>query len=797
MPADIQNPVRSNRAAALDAFAAKAGIVRFEGGAVSSKALKAAQAHRSEQVSAFVQSIQGGQREALQKSLSNLASPELAKEFETLFGKDASLLVTVKDLMINKDNPAHVVKENNMKNAHQVGLIARGMEDLKEAVKLAEDAPRVGQNFAGFQKKLEVTAGKLLNNAKLMPDTPEGQLMQKLATSMADVCQQKSALIATNQQRLDSLVNYDAAIDAVTQKMDALDATMHSLSAGQPPAAHDLPSAQQRIQQYTEVGNQLVALQDQYTALEAERHNLMHAQDEQEQAIAQMHPALQNQAHQKLKTMSAAVGKTVADAAAQERHDLIAQTYSSALDLLNARIAHHYGFNEKKTALTLMIYRDNLRAAMNQHLQKTANDHNDQPVNNVVPGATKRLGLVDRVRVKFQAKAAMSASKRMDAGFPAKLTKLDAKTTMAAYLQGAFRKAGLSGADLPSKASLRGQLQSGINSPKNFDDFGKVVDGKPELARAIYEQNAPKSVVDTAPAKPTIVQSEPAAIQPPKPTLLQNTLADSAKQFDDKASSVYTRLMLKASRPNVFLKNASLPELFMARQQATKLFMDPAVPNQDVHKKHRDLIDQTILSRLNGSDATVNALHIDEDKVVLGNGRLMGEREVLDGLAQASHFKNVAPAAFYKMEDVDAALAAHLQNNVGPVYGVLNQNGHWLTVIADKTADGRVNSYVVDSKGLQDDNNKALPNGCGPLQIMMHAELSKRLQMNPNAGLVETMVDIQDELQATDKQVLYSAVLQQRMESLEQVVASTTSTAPRSAANFAAQIDEMAEAFNI
>jgi hypothetical protein len=789
MATQIHNSVPQSAVATAQALRpALDNVISFKGGAVGANALKAAQTHRSEQVDAFIQAVGGGQGKALLQSVSRVASPALARDCQALFGAGSRVLGMVKELQAQKDNPAHLTQKENMQKANQIGLIVRGIEELKTAVKLADNAPQVGENFAAHQKNLAVAAQRLTTIAQHMPDSPEGQQMQKLATSMAQVCQQKSQHIAANQQRLDSLVHYDAAIDAVTKKMDDLDAKMHALSAAQSAKAADASSVQQLVQQQSHTGNTLLALQDQYTALEKEREDLMQAQDKQEQSIAQLHPRLQTLADQKLAAAlpakptlaasQAVAGKTVAESAAAQGHDLIAQTYSSALDFLNARIAHHYGFKEETTARKLMLYRDTLRTNLNKHLENSAQVESEKSVNNVVPGANQRLGLTDRIRVKFQAKAAFRAGKILAGNFPAKLTQLDAKTTMAAYLQAAFRNAGISGSDLPSKASLRGQLQAGINHPQNFPDFGKIVSNKVPLApEAVPNQAAP------APED-----------QSPKLSSMQLSLTDTAKQFDSTASSVYTRLMLKASTPDAFLKKASIPELFMARQRATQLFMDPSMPNQDVHKKHQTLIDNQIQVRLNRSDATLQALHADADKTVLGNARLVGERELMSGLERVSHLHNVAPAAYYKIKDLDADLATYLQNNPGPAYGIVNENGHWVSVVASKTTDGRVSSYIIDSQSLQADDNKALPNGCGPLQILMHSELSKRLKMDPQADPIETMVAIESELQATDKNVLYSAVLQQRMESIDQVV-QLTQLPSISASNYAAQIDDMAQAF--
>lgn len=833
------------------------GLQKLEKPTISTNMLHIVKQHRINNVKAFVHA-RGGNKgvENTASVIKGVANDKMVDQYKALFGKDSSLLKMAADLYINRDKSQYLQNTENISKAKYLNLFARPLQEFKEALSLAESAPQVGENFDEHSNQLLIKSQKLNDIANIMPDTSEGKQMKALCISMAEVCADKSKRIAENQKVLDNLIVYDAAIDAVTQKMDALDAKMKEISKISEGYTEKLllntslseSDIKNLENNKLSASKELVSIFEQHNQLAAQRHHLMEAQAQQEQKIAQLPPKLQEMADAKLALedpfsaqqnllqkqelldeleqleklqVSESLGqdiaapkieeqkivvennslasasessngadpentmpvKTVAQSAQLHANDLILKSYSSALDLLNVNIANLYASGKKKEALTLIICREKLRASLNDQTEKANKDNQSNAVRNVLPGGQKKLGLISRMRVKFQAKAALSLGKNYKP-LNQNLTKLDAKTTLAAYLQGAYKQAGLSGADVPSKAELREALQQGISNPRNVPDFGKL---DPSVQQAAANANVSQQVTN------------PPEEQKVKPNALQEAFTAKAKQFDSSASSFYTKLTLKGSKTNQFLQKASVQDLFLARQQATKLYMDNATPNKDTHKFNRDLIDSAIKKRLIASELAVGNLHLDKDPVVLGNGRLISASEILEGLERKNHLKNLAGSSqvFADKNQLETAANVYLATNNGPAYGVLNENGHWVTIIATKNANGAVETYAADTKNLQADNNKGLPNACGPLQILMHEELTNRLVANPSADAIQTMKDIESDLQAMDEKMLKSVVLQQRMESLDNVIKNLPKEEPaKSAAAYAQSIDKMAEAFN-
>ena len=843
------------------------GLNKLDKPTISNKMLGIVHQHRLDNVKAFVHARGGNQgvKDAA-GLLERVANPKIVKQYEALFGKDSSLLKMAADLNKNRANSQHLQNTENIHKAKYLNSFARPLQEFKDALKLADGAPEVGENFDAHRKDLLIKCQTLHNTAESMPDTPEGKQMKALCISLAKVCAQKSQLIEKNQKILDNLIPYDPAIDKITQKMDVLVTKMEQtskISEGYTDLLLNTSlSENDKIvlnNKLISSSNHLASLSEQRNELAAQHHHLNEAQSEQEKKIVQLHPKLQEMADTKLaledphsaqqnllqkqelldefevleeleeleklqlqeslehevaashspavantntnlnaeqnivQANSAAPNsaaptnsvpvKTVAESALLHENDLALKSYSSALDLLNVNIANLYASGKTKEALILIICREKLRASLNDQTEKAKNDNQTNAVKNVLPGGQKKLGLISRIRVKFQAKAALNLGKNYKPFNPT-LTKLDAKTTLAAYLQGAFKQAGLSGADVPSKAALREALQQGISNPRNYADFGKV-DPSIQQAAANANSNVAQQVTNPPEEHPIQINA------------LQEAFVDKAKQFDSKASSSYAKLMIK-SKPEVFLQKALVQDLFLARQQATKLLMNDATPNKETHKSNRDLIDSAIKKRLVASELAVSNLYLDKDPFVLGNGRLISTSEILEGLERKNHLKNLADSrVFTDMNALDAAANVYLATNNGPAYGVLNNNGHWVTVIASKNANGVVNTYSADTLNLQADGNKGLPNACGPLQILMHEELSKRLVANPGADAIQTMKDIEADLQALGKDTLRSVVLQQRLESLDQVIKNLPPPSPVTATTgYAQQIDGMAEAFN-
>ena len=449
---------------------------------------------------------------------------------------------------------------------------------------------------------------------------------------------------------------------------------------------------------------------------------------------------------------------TVAETAQLQENDLTLKSYSSALDLLNVKIANLYASGKIKEALTLIICREKLRASLNDQAEKAKNENPTKAVKNILPGGQKKLGLISRIRVKFQAKTALKLGKDYRPLNP-NITKLDAKTTLAAYLQGAFKQAGLSGADVPSKAELREALQKGINNPRNYSDFGKIDASLPfNSAEEVQPANTP--VVDKA------AINSPA--EPKKDKVLLKTYTDKSDAFETMAKSSYEKITTQ--RYPFAIRNRSVGTLFSAHQYATKLIVANDL-NSSKHIENRKKIEAEISRRMDADPVLSNGAMFADKGSLFTSARLISADEIINSLKNVSRFENAGGLqAYSQINDAQKALENHLAISNGPAYALVNDNQHWISVLAHKGADGKINYYVVDTANLQANSNNALPNDCGPLQILLQSELDLRLQQNPTADPIDTMKEIQADFDAIDKSVLRNVVLTQRKDTLQQII---------------------------
>lgn len=729
---------------------------------------------RSENVNAFIASLAKGQDKGIANILAMSANEQMAKDFEALFGKDSALVKTANDLKANENNIDHLKSIENANKSITLRYMHHGLEELKTALKMAHDAPEVGQNFEAHQNNLKKMERRLINYSNHMPTTDEGKQMQKILTSMAGVCKQKSELIAANASLLSNLQNYGPAVHSLQQKMDAVNQQMIDLGS----TSKD--NSQATLAEKSESGMKMADLSIEYTKLSGEQDKFIKLNQEQENKISKLPPKLQAMADAKIATLpapaptiSASQPMKLADPVQIEAAELTNKTYQSALDWLNTKIAHLFANGNKNAALTLIICRDKLEQTQQKEIQKSEQDKTNNVVKNVLPANTKKLGLVARIRVKFHASDAAKLGKS-NKEFNPQLAKLNQTAAVASYIKGYCKLAGLSGADLPSAKSLRDDIRAGIHNTDHPVAFGRE---KPQEA----------------------VQNKPEVVSPVKTNPLQEKYQAKSKNFEADAISNYTKLILSQFSSSS-LKAASLQDLFLARQRATNMLNDPAKKGSIDHSTNRNKIDHEIASRLQ-SDIAKSALFLDKDPKVLNHSRLISASEIESSLENVSDFKNIANERLVKsysnMQDLDAAINVYFASNDGPAYGLLNDGNHWVTVLAKKNADGQVETYQVDTIGLQANTNKDLPNGCGPLQILMHAELSNRLKANPAADAIQTMKDIEVDLQGLDKQTLSNVVLQQRMVTLDEVIKKLPVPPPTQAVGFTEQIDDLANAFVI
>ena len=716
---------------------------------MDAKLLENVKKHRSDNLNAFHAALDRGQREGIANVLHRAVGANVAKDFEALFGKGSALVTMAQELKANADSIAHLRSKDNVEKASTLGLMHRGLEELKTALILADKAPQVSENFAGHEKNLQVMAKRLQTIAANLPASPEGVQMAQLMNKLAQVCTQKSALISANADMLSKLVNYDTAIDSTTQKMDAIDQQMHALGTQNQANPHATAN------EHAVVAEKMLALSEQHTGLEAQRHQLFQLQDDQEKKMTALPPKLQDMAVEKM--------SLPAMTSSQSNHN--AATYASAIDVLNINIASLYANGNQKAALILIVCRNKLENVLNNQSLKADNESNDLAVKNILPDGAKKLGLIARIRVKFHAKTAAKLGKE-NKPFQANLGKLNLQTALAAHLQGAFKLAGLKDDALPSKKSLREALRAGMGNPNRPAAFGKVV---------------------------------PVALEKANP--LAASFTEKRNKFDSDASSAYAKLVIRSFKPSA-LTAASVKDLFLARQHASRLLLDPANAGTLDHAKHRQLIDAAMNNRLKSEQAKEN-LFLDKESKVLDNARLISMSEILEGLERLSSLKNPGRLQIFKdMTSLNQLVNTFLATNDGPVYAILNGGEHWATVLASKNADGGVDTYTVDTNNLQSDQNKGLSNACGPLQILMHAELSQRLAANSGLDAISVMKDIEADLQALDKDTLRSVVLQQRMESLDRVIKNLPPPPPPppptyDLGGYAQQIDDMADAFTL
>ena len=276
---------------------------------ISSKMLGIVQQHRIDNLKAFVHA-RGGNKgvEDTASVIRGVANNKMVDQYKALFGKDSSLLKMAADLNKNSGNSQHLQNTENIKKAKYLNFFASPLQEFKEALTLAESAPQVGENFDEYRNQLLIKSKTLENIAKNMPETPEGNQMKALCISLAKVCEEKSQLIANNQKLLDNLIVYDAAIDTVTQKMDALDAKMKEISKISEGYTEKLllntSLSESDIKNLENnkllASKELVSIFEQHNQLTADRHRLMEAQAQQEKKIAQLPPKLQEMADAKL-----------------------------------------------------------------------------------------------------------------------------------------------------------------------------------------------------------------------------------------------------------------------------------------------------------------------------------------------------------------------------------------------------------------------------------------------------------------------------------------------------------------
>ena len=780
MPGSTNSTVRASvHSAVQDAPAqnTRANFEKLSTPPMDAKLLDSVKKHRSDHVNAFQAALDGGQSIGIARVLKREAGPQIAKEFLNLFGKNSELTAMANDLKTNENNIAHLRSKENVEKATTLGLIHRGLEEFKSALIMADKAPQAGENFVAHEKNLLVMAKRLTTLAKNMPTSSEGAQMAKLLSQLSEVCITKSKLIAANAGILSGLVNYDKVLPALDQQIDAIDLQFEQLGAQQ-----NKPQPETSLDQHVAVADKMLALSEQRNALVAQREGVYLLQSAQEEKIAVLPPKLQQMADAKMFVPSASSLQSHGNVSAgQDSADFKSSGYASAIDVLNIKIASLFNSGNTKAGLILIVFRDKLETAMNSEAQKAVSSGNGASVKNILPDGAKKLGLIARIRVKFHAKSATQLGKNLKP-FNPNLGKLNLQTTLAAYLQGTYKFAGLKGDDLPSKKNLREELRAGLGNPNRPAAYGRVDANKPEVP-----------VHDVAPAEPNTdnVKTNP----------LEAAYAEKGKKFDSDASSAYTKLMIRSFRPSA-LTAASVQNLFLARQHASKLMLNPAMAGAVDHTKNRQLLDAALSSRPL-PEHIKQGLFADQDAKLLDHGRLITHAEILQGLEGGSSLKNVAGMqAFADTESMDTAVNVFLASNDGPAYALMNLNqNHWATVISTINAKGAVDTYTVDTTALQAE--KELPNACGPLQILMHAELSKRLAENPALDAIQTMKDIASNLQALDKKALSSVVLQQRIEVLDKLIssapsdvpASAPSEVPTSAAGYAQQIDALAEAF--
>ena len=764
MPGPTNSTVRASvHSAVQDAPAhnSRANLEKLSTPPMEAKLLDSVKKHRSDHVNAFQTALDGGQSLGIARVLKREVGPQIAKDFLNLFGKNSELTAMANDLKTNENNIAHLRSKENVEKATTLGLIHRGLEEFKSALMMADKAPQAGENFVAHEKKLLVMAKRLTTLANAMPTSSEGAQMAKLLSQLSEVCITKSKLIAANAGILSGLVNYDKVLPAIDQQIDAIDLQFEQLGAQQ-----NKSQPETSLDQHVALADKMLALSEQRTALVAQREGLYLLQSAQEEKISALPPKLQQMADAKMFVPSASSLQSHGNvSASQDSADFKSSGYASAIDVLNIKIASLFNSGNTKAGLTLIVFRDKLETAMNSEAQKAASPGNGASVKNVLPDGAKKLGLIARIRVKFHAKSATQLGKNLKP-FNPNLGKLNLQTTLAAYLQGAYKFAGLKGDDLPSKKNLREELRAGLGNPNRPAAYGRVDANKPEVT------------VDNVKTK-----TNP----------LEAAYAEKGKKFDSDASSAYEKLIRK-NFISTGLTAASVQNLFLARQHASKMILNPAMAGAVDHAKNRQLLDAEHSSRPL-PEHVKQGLYADKDSKLLDHGRLITHAEILLGLEGGSSLKNVAGMqAFGDTESMETAVNVFLASNVGPVYGLMNLNqNHWATVISTINAKGAVDTYTVDTTALQEE--KELPNACGPLQILMHAELSKRLAENPVLDAIQTMKDIESNVQALDKNTLRSVVLQQRIEVLDKLISSAPTTDPTGAAGYAQQIDALAEAF--